>query len=212
MKKVLLVVLLLSTGMLPVQPAHAQSAEIQQLILNVEKLAQYKKILQTMQQYYTILTKGYNAIRDVARGNFSLHKVFLDGLLEVSPEVKKYRRIVDIIDIQLQLIKEYKAALKRTRASNLLNAGEIDYLERVYGQLLDRSVDLLSELTNVITAHKLRMSDEERLAAIDGIYADMVDKLTFLRHFNNQNVVLLLQRSKEKKDVEGLEKVLEVNK
>jgi hypothetical protein len=212
MKKYVWMLVVVVGGLLPVQSAQAQSAEMTQLILNLEKLAEFKKILQTMKQYYDILTTGYNAVRDMAKGNFSLHKVFLDGLLEVSPEVKKYRRIVDIVAIQLQLIKEYKVALKRTRASNLLNEGELDYLERVYGQLINRSVDNLNDLITVITAQQLRMSDEERLAAIDQIFKDMSNKLEFLRHFNNETSVLLLQRKKEQTDAEGLDKILDVNK
>lgn len=211
MKKGIWVMVLIVGGLLPVQRVQAQSAEVVQLALNLEKLAQFKKILQTMKQYYDILTNGYNAVRDIAKGNFSIHKVFLDGLLEVSPEVKKYRRIVDIINIQLQLVKEYKAALKRSRGSNLLRAGELNYLERVYGQLINESLDALNDLTTVITARQLRMSDEERLAAIDGIFEDMTDKLTFLRHFNNETSVLLVQRFKETKEAEGLRQLLNVN-
>ncbi len=45
------------------------------------------------------------------------------------------------------------------------------------------------------------MSDDERLAAIDRIYADMQDKLVFLRYFNNNTTILALQRAKEQNDV-----------
>jgi hypothetical protein len=208
MKKWVMVMVLFIAGLMPVQVVRAQTTEMAQLLLDIEKLAQLKKILQTMKQYYDILTSGYNAVRDIAKGNFSIHKVFLDGLLEVSPAVKQYKRIVDIVDVQLQLVKEYKAALQRTKSSNLLHEGELGYLERVYSQLIDESLENLSDLTTVITAKKLRMSDEERLTAIDGIYASMTGKLTFLRHFNNENSVLLLQRSKELKDTQGLQKMM----
>lgn len=161
-----------------------------------------------MKEYYDILTQGYNAVRDLARGNFSIHKVFLDGLMEVSPTVKKYHRIVDIVDLQLQLVKEYKQAFNRIKGSDLLNEGELDYIGRVYGQLVDRTMDNLDDLITVTTAGKLRMSDDERIATIDTIWSEMKDKLTFLRYFNNQTGVLLLQRSKEKADVKGLRKMI----
>ena len=66
----------------------AQSQEVQQLLLNVEKLAQFKKILQNMKQGYQVLHKGYTTIRNLSQGNFSLHKTFLDALFEVSPAVR----------------------------------------------------------------------------------------------------------------------------
>ena len=34
------------------------------------------------------------------QGNFNLHKAFLDGLMMVSPAVKKYKRVADIITLQ----------------------------------------------------------------------------------------------------------------
>ncbi|MBC7384425.1 MAG: TerB family tellurite resistance protein, partial [Bacteroidia bacterium] len=61
----------------------AQSEEVQQLLLNVIKLEQLKKILNNMYDGYKVLTKGYNTIKTISEGNFSIHKVFLDGLLQV---------------------------------------------------------------------------------------------------------------------------------
>lgn len=95
----------------------AQSHEAKQLMLNVEKLSQLKNILSDMKKGYSMVAEGYKKVKDVASGNFSLHQVFLDGLLVVSPEVKKYRRVAGIISAQQQLLREYKAALKALRAA-----------------------------------------------------------------------------------------------
>ena len=67
----------------------------------------------------------------------------------------------------------------------------------VYSNLFNKSLQNLDELTMVITAGKLRMSDDERLNAIDRIYIDMGDKLVFLRTFNKENNVLAIQRGRE---------------
>ncbi|MFX9630904.1 hypothetical protein ABTO69_20345, partial [Acinetobacter baumannii] len=75
MKKI--IVLLLMCCML--FKGKAQSDEVQQLLLNVEKLAQFKKILQNMYDGYKLLHKGYTAVKNISEGNFSLHKTFLDG-------------------------------------------------------------------------------------------------------------------------------------
>ncbi|MFX5583033.1 hypothetical protein ABTE20_20720, partial [Acinetobacter baumannii] len=83
------------------------------LLLNIEKLAQFKKILKNMKNGYQIIFKGYTAVKDISQGNFNLHKTFLDGLMQVSPAVKKYKRIADIISYQLRISKEYKLAFNR---------------------------------------------------------------------------------------------------
>lgn len=185
----------------------AQSAEAQQLLLNVEKLAQFKKILSNMKKGYEVVSKGYNNIKDISKGNFNLHAAFLNALLQVSPAVKKYKRIGDIVICQSQIIKEYRAAFNRFKVSNLFTAPETKYMEQVYDNLFNKSLQNLNELTIVITAGKLRMSDDERIAAIDRIYDEITDKLVFLRSFNNEGNILAVQRGREMVDTKLSQKL-----
>ena len=200
MKKILILILTVSMTIVS-NKANAQSAEIQQLILNIEKLSQFKKILSDMKKGYELLSGGYKTVKDMAEGNFSLHKTFLDALMQVSPVVRNYKRVGDIINFHMLLMKESKNGLNRFVKSGNFSEKEISYFEKVYGNLLSQSLRNLDELTMVVTADKLRMSDDERLHAIDGIYLQMQDKLLFLRNFNASSNVLALQRAKEAKDV-----------
>ena len=189
----------------------AQSTEVQQLLLNVEKLSQLKNILSDMKKGYTVISRGYNAVKNISQGNFSIHEVFLDGLMAVSPEVKKYRRVVDIITAQKDIVSEYKRAFKNFNASGLFTVAELDYLSKLYSGLLSRSMDNLDELTMIITANSLRMNDSERLDAIDRIYLDTNDKLSFLRNFNLDAGKLLLQRKSATADMKGSKALFKVN-
>lgn len=201
MKKILLtLIVLILIGQSPLY-VKAQAAEAAQLALNIEKLAQLKSILTSLKKGFDIVSKGYGTVKSLTEGNFNIHKVFLDGLMEVSPSVKKYRKVGGIIDYQLLLVKEYKNAFERSKKSNLFNPDEISYQYNVYQNLVNSSLKNLDELINVITASKLRMSDDERLATIDAIYADMEDKISFLRSFNNSTSLLAVQRSKEKAQI-----------
>ncbi|MBN8877638.1 MAG: TerB family tellurite resistance protein [Sphingobacteriales bacterium] len=183
-----------------------QSFEVQQLLLNVEKLAQFKQILADLKKGYEIVAKGYTTIRDISEGNFSLHDAFLDALWQVSPAVRQYKRTADIIALQLRLVKEYKAAWQRTKSSSLFSPNELEHIEKVYSNLFQASLRNLEDLLLVITARQLRMSDDERLTAIDRIYASMQDKIVFLRQFNSSNTVLGVQRMKEQQDVNQVRK------
>ena len=200
MKKILILTLTVSMAIVS-NKANAQSAEIQQLILNIEKLSQFKKILSDMKKGYELLSGGYKTVKDLSEGNFSLHKTFLDALMQVSPVVKNYKRVGDIINFQMLLMKESKNGLNHFVKSGNFSEKEISYFEKVYGNLLSQSLRNLDELTMVVTADKLRMSDDERLQAVDDIYLQMQDKLLFLRNFNATSNVLGLQRAKEAKDV-----------
>lgn len=178
----------------------AQSDEAQQLLLNVQKLAQFKQILSDMKKGYQIVVNGYATVKNLSQGNFNLHKTFLDALMEVSPAIRKYKKVTDIINDQILIVKEYKNAFSRFKKDNNFNPQEIEYLGKVYTNLFKQSLNKLDELTIVITANKLRMSDDERLAAIDRVYNDIQDKLMFLRHFNNNTTILDVQRAREKND------------
>lgn len=182
-----------------IRPARlkAQGQELQQLLLNIEKLTQMKGILADMKTGYEIYHQGYGAISSISKGNFNLHSTFLNGLLNVSPAVKNYGRVAEILAIQSSLLREYRSSLSRFRQSGVFSINELDYIARVYSQLGSGCLDNIGELTNILTASKLRMSDAERIQAIDRIYLSSSDKLQFLRSFNRQGVALAVQRTRE---------------
>ncbi len=180
-----------------VTKSQAQSTEMQQLLLNIEKLTQLKSILSDMRTGYRVYQQGYGMISNLSKGNFNLHDSYLTGLLAVSPAVRKYQRIPEIIANQASLVREYKLAAARFRDSGTFSAAELNYLSTVYGKLVRESLQGMDELTNVLTAGKLRMADAERMKAIDRIYNSTTDKLTFLRSFNRQGIILSLGRARD---------------
>jgi regulatory protein YycH of two-component signal transduction system YycFG len=206
MKNVIIVLIVLVFG----QGAMAQTQEATQLLLNYEKLKQLEEILDNMYKGYRILSQGYNRVKDIAEGNYSLHEVFLDGLSAVNPSVAKYKRIPEIIRYQSLLVKEYRRAFNRFKNDPNLTADEVRYLENVYSYLVRQSLRNLEELTMIITANKLRMSDDERIQSIDRIYFDIENKLSFLRYFNNSTQVLVVQRAKESSEVGAAQKLYEI--
>lgn len=189
------------------QYAKAQTQEAQQLLLNWEKLTQFKKILQDMYDGWKVINKGYNTIKDISSGNFSLHKGFLDALMEVSPVVKKYKRITDIVNYQLLIVKQYKRAFQQFKDAGTFTVQEILYMEKVYTNLFNESIKNLDELFMVITAGQLRMSDDERMQAIDRIYARIEDQFSFLQDFNSSTAYLSLQRKSEQTEINMSRKI-----
>lgn len=189
----------------------AQSFEIQQLLLDCEKLTQLKDIYSDMKKGYEILSEGYNAVKDISEGNFDLHKLFLDDLLKASPAVQKYQKVADIINCQLQIMSEYDNAYNRFKQDDNFSADEIIYIGKVYSKLIDESVKGLSDLTTVITDGVLRASDDERLNQIDKLDAEMKDRLHFLRYFNNNTTILSLQRARERNDANTVKGIYGLN-
>ena len=207
MKHILLLLLLLFGSICRPPKASAQAQEIAQLALNIEKLSQFKQILEDLKKGYDILYKGYNTIKKISEGNFKLHKGFLDALLKVSPQVRNYHKVAGIIQKEIALVSESKSAISNFRAQGQFSASEVAHIEKVYGNLISLSIRNLDELSNVITQDRLRMSDDERLKAIDHIFEQMDEHLVFLRHFNGNNSVLAAQRAKEKNDASVMQQI-----
>ncbi|SIT95220.1 hypothetical protein [Pontibacter indicus] len=211
MKRFRLILLLVLLAAAPLLPGRvlAQADEIQQLLLNVEKLNQLRSILSDMKKGYQVLHTGYNTVKSISEGSFQLHEAFLDGLLAVHPSLPQYHRVAAILQGQQRLVQEYNSAFARFRRQGHFSPEELAYLATVYARLLEQSAWHLEELALVLTAGTLRMQDDERLAAIDRIAAGMADKLAFLRHFNRQTTLLALQRSREQSDIRVLGQLLQ---
>ncbi|MBZ0246566.1 MAG: TerB family tellurite resistance protein [Cyclobacteriaceae bacterium] len=209
MKKLLIISLL--CVVLGNPKGYAQGAEAQQLIINWEKLNQLRQILDNMYWGYKVLDKGYTTIKKISEGNYTLHQLFFDGLMAVNPAVRNYKRIPFIIDYQKLLLKEYQRAYNRFKQDPGFKPEELEYLANVYKFLFKASLQNIDELIMVITATKLRMTDDERMQAIDRIFFDMENKVVFLRTFNNSTQLLAIQRARSRNDVKTMQQLYRSN-
>lgn len=191
--------------------AQSLADDIEQLVMDYQKLAQEKKILSDMYEGYRIVSAGYSQIRSIAEGNFTLHQNFLNALLAVSPAVRNDYRVVNIIDNELELVKEYQAAQGYFGSGGHFTAAELGYFTTMYTNLLNGSLRNLDELAMVMTPGEMRMSDAERLAAIDRIDRDMMNKLSFLRVFNNEGAIQAGQRNVEQNDIGAMQGLWGIN-
>jgi len=185
------------------QAAKAQSLAqlIEQLELDYQKLAQLKQMLADMYTGYKKVYTGYEQVRAVAKGNFNLHKAFLDALLVVSPPVRDYVKVQRIIANEAALVNEYQSAKSYFVTSAHFGPAELDALTAIYSPLLDGSLRNLEELTDVLSDNTLRMSDAERLSAIDRIDRDMTGRLAMLQTLDNTSVIEAGQRGIEQNDI-----------
>ncbi len=193
------------------QDVNGQSQEAQQLLLDVQKLASLKNILTDLKKSYDIISNGYSSIKNISEGNFNMHDAFLNSLLQISPVVKKYYRVSDIIKGQAKMMSEYKSAFALFKTSRLFSDDELHYMAVVYKNLFNQSVKNLDDLLTILTANKLRMSDDERLENIDNIWSKVDNEISFLKHFNSNAKVLGFQRAREQNDISAINKMYDVN-
>ena len=206
MKKVLRTVL--SFGFLVLRfQLFGQTQEMEQLKLNLEKLAQFKLILSQMKQGYQTLQNGYNTVSDAAKGNFNLHKKYLDGLLVVSPSVKQSPALEVIASDQGATIKLFQTAMQQFQMSGLFSARELTELSNQYRYSNQRVSDALNALALVTSSGKLRMSDSERLQAMDTIQKEIAGQFTAVKLIINEYTKVQALRNQLKKDTDALKRL-----
>lgn len=193
-------ILVLTTG----SWAQSLAQDIEELVLDYQKLAQLKHLLGDMKSAYARLHGGYETIKGIAKGNFNLHEAYLSSLLMVSPVVRDYEKVRSILNNEMELVKEYEAAKGAFAGSGRFSAAEADYFSKLYLNLFDGSLRDLDELAMVLGDGELRMSDAERLGAIDRIDRDMTAKLGFWRVFNANTLLMAGRRELELNDVNGM--------
>src|ERR1700743_1178984 len=125
MKKIIFGIIV--SGVISANSASAQSIadDITQLTLDYQKLAQLKTILKDMYKGYQLVSTGYSDVKNITQGNFNLHQAFLNGLLAVSPAVRNYKKITDIITYQAAIVNEYKAAYATFKQDPNFNVDEL---------------------------------------------------------------------------------------
>ena len=181
-----------------------QLQEMEQLTLNLQKLAQMKSMLSSMYNGYSVLTKGYNEISSLSKGNFNLHEKYLKDMLAVSTPVKNYRKISSVIAKQSLLVTEYKAAFRQFRTVGLFAPAELADMKSAFDAIVRETAQHLDGLLLVLTPGKLRMSDEERVSAIDRIDADVDKSLADMKAMVNERRQFAAIRSKKKQDIDAM--------
>jgi hypothetical protein len=106
-------------------------------------------------------------------------------------------------------VSEYRTAFNLFKQNPHFTPDELICISNVYDHLISNSEKNLTNLLNVMTAGTLRMSDAERLHAIDGIYADTHDELSFLRQFNSKTGTLASERARQENDAGSVRSLLD---
>jgi hypothetical protein len=185
---------------------YAQSITDQliQLELDKEKLSSMKNTLEEMYQGYAELQQGYTRIRDIAKGNFNLHAAFLDAMLVISPAVGSDPRIPVILNNEFSIVAGYRSANARWSASGVFTVQELDYIVQSYSALLQRCLQSIEELTMILTADDLRMTDADRMQAIGRIDVDSQAQLSMMQQLDNTLSIQTVQRLREAGDINTL--------
>jgi hypothetical protein len=188
------------------QEVRAQSKTRKVMLEQIAKLQVYLKYLR---KGYDIVQDGLNLVSEIKNQDFHLHQLFFDRLKQVSPQVKQYSKVADIILMQVKMLAAYKDNYKQFKRVGSFNSDEIDYLFQTLSNLLDLSLDDINDLTSILNNGELGMSDDERLNRINLLWSRMSQKYNHLFSFIDKMKSLSLQRSHQLRDIETLKNMYE---
>lgn len=221
MKKVLILAgIILSVSVAPVQQAKAQipildiiKAAVKKVIraadLKIQRLQNKTIWLQNAQK--TLENKmsklKLTEISDWSKKQKELYAKYFDELWKVKNAIGSYQAVRDIIQKQILLVQEYSKAFNLAKQDKNFTPEEINYMQQVYTGILDESLKNIDQIQLVINAFVTQMSDARRLDIIHTAGNNIEQNIADLRQFNQQNIKISLQRSKERNDIDVVKKL-----
>lgn len=135
-----------------------------------------------------------------------LYKNYYEDLLKVKAIISYYQRIKVITEKQIHLVAEYKRAWQLFKQDKNFQPEELTYMERVYSGIIDVSVKNLDQIFLVINSFQTQMSDAKRLQIINSAGDKIDENYNDLKAFNQQGILLSLQRAKAQNEVDAVRK------
>ncbi|WP_294958528.1 conjugal transfer protein TraI [uncultured Flavobacterium sp.] len=176
---------------------------IKAIDLRIQKLQNKTIWLQNAQkQVENVLSKlKLDEISDWTKKQKDLYKSYYEELAKVKSIITYYERIKEIAKKQTQLVQQYEKAWNLFKNDSHFKDSEIQYMEKVYTGILEESVKNIDQIFLILDSFTTQMSDLKRLEIIN-IAADQIDSnFDDLILFNQQNVMLSLQRAKTEAEV-----------
>ncbi|PBJ08031.1 conjugal transfer protein TraI [Flavobacterium sp. ACN6] len=176
---------------------------IKAIDLRIQKLQNKTIWLQNAQkQVENVLSKlKLDEISDWTQKQKELYRGYYEELSKVKSIITYYQRIKEITQKQTRLVAEYERAWKLFQQDPHFSGNEIQYMEKVYSGILEESLKNIDQIFLILDSFTTQMSDLKRLEIINKA-ADQIDSnYDDLILFNQQHVLLSLQRAKTAADV-----------
>lgn len=209
--RIFLLSVLMVSAAAPMQRAEAAWWEIvRQVIIRVIKAIdlgiqrQQNKIvwLQNAQKALenTMAKLQLDQITEWTQKQRDLYKEYFEELQKVKSLITYYKRIRAISDKQYRLVTEYRRVISIIQTDKHFTAGERAHMGKVYSGILNESIKNIDQIGSIIKAFQTSMTDGKRIELINDAAESVEKNYDDLMRFNNQNMLLSLQRAKSDHD------------
>jgi len=167
-----------------------------------EQIAALKAYGEVLSKGYDIAHRGLTDIFSAKEKDYRHHGNYFASLWKVKPGIKRYSKVALTLEMKSSIEGSYRKFM--SWPSDLLNASEQDYIDKVFKNLLLGCEDLTDELSMVVSNGQVQLKDDERLQRINSIYSRMQDRFQFSQSFLSQIKVLIAGRLNENSELQKL--------
>jgi hypothetical protein len=177
--------------------------------LVVQQIQNETIVLQNAQkELENIMTKlDLNDITDWVQKTKDLYSEYYNELATVKDIISGYDKIKSLVEMQAQIVSQYKSAYAMFKQDKHFSVAELDYMANVYSGILDQSLKNLDQALLVVNALTTSMTDAQRLNIINSASSGMQKNYDDLKRFNTQNIGLSLQRGAAEGDIDEVKQL-----
>jgi hypothetical protein len=140
-----------------------------------------------------------------------LYEEYYQELMKVKSAIAYYRRINTLTVKQVAMVGEYQRAWRLFQSDKHFKPEELLEMQRVYFGLLEASAKNLDQIMLVINPGKTQMTDQQRLEMINQAGDRLDENFSDLKQYNNQNMILSLNRSKGLEEINTIKRYYGIN-
>jgi len=166
-----------------------------------QQIAAFQVYAGYVEKGYRIASEGWNLIDDIKNGDFDLHNNYFNSLKTVNNSIAGYEKIDAAKGYEDNIRKVSNAIQDFINSNEGLQESEKQYVNAVLKNLLNGTEAADRELTMITSDGDIEMTDDERITRINVAYADMQDKYSFVKHFEQAVKILALSRQRESNDI-----------
>ncbi len=162
----------------------------------LEQIAALKVYTGYLTKTYHIAKQGLGLINTIKAGEFGLHAIFFSRLKYVSPGIRHYTRITDILAMHYYIVSTSRNAVKQVRSSGYMQNHEQQYVSDVWNSLLEGCSENLNSLSILLTDGGLELKDDERFRRVDELYSNVLERYLFAQRFTADICRVIVERKK----------------
>jgi hypothetical protein len=176
----------------------------------IQQIAALKVYLKYLKKGYGIAKKGMQVVGDIKEGNFNSHKEYFGSLKEVNEVISGSGKVSSTLYFEAAIIDMLKKIRNDADESTALTSEEKQYVHTVCDNLLKLSDEAVSDLQDLLTDSHLEMKDDERITRLAKMNGEARERFSYTRRLFNSNRLLIMQREKERKEVDNGEELINV--